>query len=306
MDTNIRSLLGAIGDQMDANLFPSVLNGGLVEPSRPSASLPILGERFYNEPASSAAPRASEGSRGQAAAWPSAAGASTAGGTRAPGEASPFSLRPADDVFYPGLSEVGAAYPGAVIHRQEEGFWLRLDSRLLPGFGRQARFVVAVIPKIKHAAAWGFWNGGGLGTSWIGPRHTNYPDGSICAFDAADGDWQFGHSLVTLLDLYTIWAIRHLHLEYLGRWPGPQASANPIERIAEFRDDEWCGCSTPNGLYGSCCSQQDIAGVTPREILAFQVFREGRDRHPPSDITAFALSGINPPTLRLRVAAPPS
>lgn len=304
MNMNIGSLLGAIGDQMDANLFPSVLNGGLVKPSRPSASLQILGEEFYNEPAAPAAPKASEGPRGQTAAWASATGASTAGGAGASGETSPFSLCPADDDLYSGLSVVEVAYPGVQIHRQEDGFWLWLDSRLLPGFGRKARFVVAVLPRIEHIAAWGFWNGGSLGASWIGPRHTNYPDGSICAFDAADGDWKYGDSLVTLLDLYTIWAIRHLHLEYLGRWPGPQASANPIERIAEFRNTEWCGCSTPRGTYGSCCKQQDLSGVTPRTILAFRVFREERERHPSSDLTAFALSGINPPILRLRVAQP--
>lgn len=306
MDMNIRSLLEAIGDQMDANVFPSVLNGGLVKPSRQSASIQILGEEFYNESESTEEPWASASPGNQAGAWASTAGSSAAGRTWAAREASPFSLGPKDNDLYPGLNEVGTAYPGTLIYRQEEGFWLRLDSRLLPRIGRKACFVVAVIPKLRHVTAWGFWDGGFLGATWIGPRHTNYPDGSICAFDTADGDWQYGDSLVTLFDLYTIWALRHLYLEYFGRWPGPQASTSSIERVAEFKNDEWCGCSRPRGTYGNCCRQRDLAGVTLGEVLAFGVFREERDRHPPSDITAFAQSMIDPPTLRLRVSETPS
>lgn len=306
MEIDSRTQLGEIGIQLDALEFPIVLNGGLVVPSRPSVSLSTLGGvQLYAEKSSRPTPSGASEARWQqpqSGTRATLAAGSPSGGARAPGTASPFALCAADDKLYPRLSEVGVAYPGTMIYRQEEGFWLRLESLLLPGKGRKAVFVVAVMPRIRQVSAWGYWHGGCIGVSWIGPRHTNYPDGSVCAFDGTDGSWQYGDDFVKLLDFYTVWAVRHLHLEWFGRWPGPQASANPVERITEFRGGELCGCSAPRGTYESCCKQHDMAEVTPRAVLSFMLLSQNRHRYPPTDITAFAASGSNPPKLRVCVA----
>lgn len=299
MVIDIRTRLEEIGIQLDASIFPIVMNGGLVLPSRPSVSHSTLGEELLNEKKSSRPTQsgASEATRQQPGTRTSFARASQPGRAWATGAASPFTLCTADDELYPRLSEVNVAYPGAIIHRQEEGFWLLIESLLLPDVGRKALFVVAVMPQTGRVVAWGYWHICCVGVSWIGPRHTNYPDGSICAFDVVDGSWQYGDSLVKLLDFYTVWAVRHLYLEYFGKWPGPQASANHIERLFEFKDDEWCGCSVPRGTYRNCCKQQDIAKVTPRAALSFWLFSQRCYRCPPAKVTAFAKSSVNPPTL---------
>ena len=275
-------------------------------PSRPSASSLSLGKEKFNAKSSSR-PEASGANfpwrQSREGARESSVATSRSSGSWASGASSSFALRKNHTELYPGLSEVGVAYPGAMVYQQEEGFWLRLESLLLPNVGRKALFVVSVMPGTGQVTAWGYWHMATIGVSWIGPRHTNYPDGSICAFDTTDGTWQYGDDLVKLIDLYTVWAIRHLHLEWLGKWPGPQASANPVERITEFKDNEWCGCSAPQGTYGNCCKQHDLAEISPKAVLSFLLFSQRCHRYPPFNITAFASSAFNPPKLELRLVS---
>jgi hypothetical protein len=92
---------------------------------------------------------------------------------------------------------------------QEGGFWMYTESALLPELGRTVSYLTGVSTDRHFVKSWAFYSSA-VGVFWIGPRHTNFPDGSICAFEPRDGTWCFGDSLVELLDLYTVWAIRHI------------------------------------------------------------------------------------------------
>lgn len=173
--------------------------------------------------------------------------------------------------------------------------WLVAQSGLLYGSQRLATFVIGVaFAPALGIRGWGFWSSP-FSHTWIGPRHTNYPDGSICAFEPSDGTWKFGDSLVSLLDLYSLWATRHLHLERLGRWPGRQAAVDPYERLSEIRDDEFCGCERGDALYSECCKDSD----SKRRSEGVDFVRRTGLRKPPKQILAFLLDRDVPAPLSL-------
>ena len=134
-----------------------------------------------------------------------------------------------------------------------------------------------------------------MGSTWIGPRHTNFPDGSVCAFEPADKTWVIGDPLVTLLDLYTLWALRHLHLQVFGRWPGHQAVRHPYERILELREDEHCGCDMSDKLYGKCCRDRDLRRDRIADAVNFIILASGGLRKPPNSVVKFVREHIEPP-----------
>jgi hypothetical protein len=163
----------------------------------------------------------------------------------------------------------------------------------LPGLGFGVEFLVclqfAPFPAIR---SWGFWTDRG----WIGPRHTNFPDGSICAFDLRDGTWQLGDPLVQLLDIYSVWALRHLHLSEFNRWPGPQSVPFLYERLWEFKDDELCGCgATEDKTYAECCKPGDLRAPAVQEAVNFSLPRFGGLRAPPRMVTEFQCGLAEPP-----------
>lgn len=191
--------------------------------------------------------------------------------------------------------EVAQAYPGARIWRQDQGFWLLTESRLLPGEYRHARFATAVCLKSETCRSWAFWVSELSEPVAIGPRHT-YLDGAICAFENSDEVWSFGDPLEQLLDIYTLWAFRHLHLERLGRWAGPQVARDYFERIVECRPEELCGCDNPKGRYRDCCFPRD----TMRDhVEAWMMYRSFYGpRQPPSSVVDFASRQGDPPSVR--------
>jgi hypothetical protein len=156
------------------------------------------------------------------------------------------------------------AYPTLDAFEDGAGMWLLANSSILEGIEREARFLVAVPYQSGMAPrAWGYWVSGDK-TWWIGPRHTNFQDGSICAFAPSDGVWGDGGNLTTLLDLYSVWALRHLHLEVFGRWPGKQYGLFNVDPIAdayyrsrECKDNELCACGSEIRHYANCCKQYD-------------------------------------------------
>jgi hypothetical protein len=148
-----------------------------------------------------------------------------------------------------------------VVAADEQGMWLRVDSAVLHGIDRSATFLVFIpFDADKFPKAWGFWN---LphGPRWIGPRHTNFPDGDVCAFVPQSGAWLPGSNLDALVDLYSVWALRQLHLEVFGRWPGRQFSAHPFYALGEFKPEELCSCdkNEPPLRYGDCCRPEHLA-----------------------------------------------
>jgi hypothetical protein len=173
--------------------------------------------------------------------------------------------------------------------------WLLTDSSVVDGLKPAATFLTAISWPAFAVKSWGFWRDSPFSVRWIGPRHTNFPDGSICAFDPTDWTWVFGDSLVSLLDLYSVWALRHLHLQMFNRWPGPQSVFHPYERRVEFQPDEHCGCGSGRA-YGLCCASHDAARKPLPDAVSFSVLFAGGLREPPT-FAQVALHLQAPPTL---------
>lgn len=295
MDANAKELLVVVGSQLDRLIFPRVKNGGFVVPRDSAISLNHLGEEQYHEQQRQAGSstqsrqRAGRGAR-------QAGGCESAHGSRTPAAGAPVVGQYTGDELLAQLIEVRVAYPSVEIWEQQDGFWLYARSHLLPGLNRSVAFLVGVSNASRHVRSWAFWTSGMVGASWIGPRHTNFPDGSVCAFEPKDGTWTFGDSLVTLLDLYTGWAFRHLHLELRDRWPGPQAGHWAYERLHEIAADEHCPCGMSGRLYGECCQPKDLTGNRITQALLFAKINK-QPRRPPAAIQAFALERKHLPSL---------
>ncbi len=194
------------------------------------------------------------------------------------------------------LGDLQSAYPGAQIWHQEGGFWLLTESSLLPGLSRKAVFLTGISIRKGTVKSWGFWQHGQIAHEWIGPRHTNFPDGSVCAFEPRDRTWLIGYPIVELIDMYSLWAGRHLHLQVFGRWPGPQAVAHPYERTVELRKDELCGCDTYRKRYGECCWEKDHSLNQLALAVNFLAQVDG-NREPPAAITNTIRNRTTPPHL---------
>lgn len=164
--------------------------------------------------------------------------------------------------------------------------WLLVPSRLLPGLRQQALFLAGVSYAGAAVRSWAFWADPLSQPGWIGPRHTNFPDGSICAYEPSDGTWGFGEPLVDLLDLYSVWAVRHLHDLTFGRWPGPQAVYHPYERLLEISPEEYCGCGRDR-RYADCCQALDLARNRIADAVDFLFWSGGNLRAPPQAVIDF-------------------
>jgi hypothetical protein len=188
------------------------------------------------------------------------------------------------------------AYPTAQTFADDDGLWLLAKSAIISGLAREATFLVALPYRSGLGPrAWSFWTAAGR-PSWIGPRHTNFQDGSICAFAPTDGTWSEGDELTTLLDLYSVWALRHLHLEVFGRWPGKQyglQGADPriqaYYRRIECKDGELCGCGSETLRYAECCKPSDLRlnVIELMSLFGRQVEGGFAGRRPPTSVGDF-------------------
>jgi hypothetical protein len=195
------------------------------------------------------------------------------------------------------LDAVHRAYPGSAARHEDDGLWLLTESALLQGVRQAALFLTGISYARAGVRSWGFWKDVITSAAWIGPRHTNFPDGSICAFFPDDKTWVPGDPLVELLDLYSLWALRHLHLRTVGRWPGAQAPCHPYERLLEFGEHEYCSCGS-DLRYGQCCRAADLTRNRIADAVNFNLLTHGYDRRPPDTVVAF-ISGqqSRPPRL---------
>lgn len=175
--------------------------------------------------------------------------------------------------------------------------WLRTESTIIYGLARRATFLTAIpYDENTRPKSWGFWQTP-LFIQWIGPRHTNFPDGSVCAYEPRDGTWTSEKGIVALLDFYSIWALQHLYLENLERWPGHQSVWHPHERLTEMREDEYCGCENSDRLYGECCRPKDL--TLNRIDMAFDFWKIfGKHRSPPEVISKFMNGSAELPHLK--------
>lgn len=280
MNLQTEILLKTIGEDLDRKVFPSVHDSGLVWPARAVVISQPPGQEIQIE-RQTTAPRT----------WQTGTSSSsgTSRDTRPPGATASLLGEYQSDGFLAEIAAVQAAYPGTQVWEVADGFWLYAQSHLLPGLNRPAGFLVGLSLAKRCVRAWAFWSAGVVGADWIGPRHTNFPDGSICAFEPRDGTWVFGESLVTLLDLYSVWALRQLHLERLSRWPGPQAVHFPYERILEVAGDEHCPCGFTGRSYAECCQPVDLAANRLAIAVNLVCISSASMRFPPRAIRDFVL-----------------
>lgn len=213
-----------------------------------------------------------------------------AGPRRAPGEAPRVGIVDQQVPRLAGLAELYKAYP-TIIKEGDFGLWIIVTSKPLGGDGPQVTFVIAYPYSDKGLPkAWAFWKLGDF-PKFIGPRHTNFPDASICAYGPQDGAWERADGLVALVDLYSTWALRHLYFQYFDRWPGRQYGASALYRRIEFSGEEWCGCG--GSLKYAACHKATDALVD--EEVARDEHRQtmGSDygpRRPPKSVMNFARS----------------
>jgi len=283
----IENALRKIGSQLGQRIFPRVKNGGFVTPSELTVPS-TLGEEKHHERQRRSATKPRKGPPG---------GERTAGRSWSPRQATPFVCTSVQVRYEGELDAIHRAYPGTKVWEQADGLWLLTESSLLPGLQKAAIFLVGISYERNIVRAWGFWRYSLGGLTWIGSRHTNFPDGSICALHPTDGTWNFGDPIVELLDLYTLWALRHLYLEVFGRWPGQQAVLHPYERILELKEDEYCGCGRSYKLYGECCREKDFLRNRVADAVNFIIEFAGGLREPPDAVVRSVRGQSEPPAV---------
>ena len=276
--------LKAIGLGLDNGVLPSVFNRGVVRPESSPVDVKPSGQEK--------ADARQQSKRSATRPWERPAGGQrTTGQSRSPDSGTPFVQPGLRFRYLEGIGECSDAYPGLLAFPQERQMWLFAESDLIEGLGRRAAFAVQLpYTTSRPVRAWGFWTTA-VSKTWIGPRHTNFPDGSVCAFEPRDQTWLPGGSVTALLDLYSLWAVRHLYLEKYGKWPGRQSVPIAAERLLELGDEEFCGCEHPLGTFVRCCKASDQTNTSGADLLDFAM----KTRMPPDDIVRFAWNPTSPP-----------
>ena len=271
--------LEKIGKSLDKGLTPTVHNGRIVMPGRATETFVFPGRENTN---------VRQETRGSA----TGSRQRPARGERTPSSTASVVCDTHKTIYRAEANEIENAYPGARFIWTSDGFWLFTKSRLIPGHDDSAS-IISYIPFSKYVSrSWGFWSSG----EWIGPRHTNFPDGSICSFEPSDRTWCAGDSIVDLLDLHTLWIVGQLHLRHIGTWPGPQCVRHSYERITELGEDELCGCdSEEQKTYGECCMINDLRGNRVRQAMNFILTHNGGVRQPPASVRKLIHVFSNPP-----------
>lgn len=150
-----------------------------------------------------------------------------------------------------------ARHYAALAFEDPNGLWVVAKSKPLGNRGPQIHFLVAFpLDNQEPVRGWAF--------EQIGPhaklmslKHTNFPDASICAFMPNDNSWSISDGLTELFDHYSIWALKKLHRDLIGTWPGKQAGVCAFYRRSEFVSSEWCGCLSGK-RYKDCHQGSDM------------------------------------------------
>lgn len=202
------------------------------------------------------------------------------------------------EIYEAEISDLREEYVSLTTFADPHGMWLSVCCDITLGLGKQAVLVIA-LPNVRGTMpiAWGFWLERGE-TTWIGPRHTNFPEGSICAFAPDDNAWNPGDSIRLLLAIYVEWTFRHAFLERFATWPGRQIDLGPTYRRLQFRPSEFCGCNS-GIIYRDCCFSSDFN----RDLLlnsaeAMVMKNDLRNRKPPQSIIRF-MSRLQPQPPRI-------
>ena len=173
----------------------------------------------------------------------------------------------------------------------ENGLWVIAKSNPLGRNGPQIHFAVA-LPYTDRVPpkAWAFSQVGN-NAKLMSLKHTNFPDASICAFMETDAAWDRSDGILPLIDHYSIWALKKIHHEKIGVWPGRQYGSCAYYRLREFHPDEWCGCLSGK-RYGVCHLAVDrLTDVRFSKDEFYRLFScHYEDRRVPPNILQFARS----------------
>lgn len=247
------ALLRRIGEDLDQDESLIVSRGGTVWPG---AELPLTSELGVKEGSHRGSPIAEPAWAGRSPARQGQGSPrDTAAGSPARAAASILRQLGVREWVVQDVVGAGAAYPQLMVRPAPATLWLELRFFPISEYRRGAFLLMGYpLDVLLPVQAWAWWTDG----LWIGPRHTNYGNGSVCAYEPIDGTWSRGRQLVSLLDFIATWVVRHIHLLELGRWPGGQALHTAHERLTEIRPDERCGCHLPL-LYDVCHRAADTA-----------------------------------------------
>ncbi len=261
-----RDLLRKIGEDLQKGIQPDVYPGGVVLPGGTNASMYFSPGKEICDDASFAqagSPGSATGSRegqrapstGRSAPWaPTGARPLEFSGVEPPGLS--------DDV-QDDLRGVIAAYSQWQVRSTAEVSWLHGWVRPVLGLSDRV-FVVTRYPHnvAEVVESWAWWGTG----IWVGPAHTNYGNGSVCAYEPRHETWRRGHDrLWQLIDLTVVWSTRQMHLRYFGFWPGQQVLHTPEERVRDHSPGELCGCDRFGFKYEDCCHRMDIAYIAKQQ-----------------------------------------
>ena len=179
--------------------------------------------------------------------------------------------------YWAELPQLNEDYPGSVRLKDRLGIWYKVPVFPLGKTGPCAK-VITAIPDDKNAKilSWGFWEDDRR-ISWIGPRHTNYPDGSICAFVENDQVWRDGNPLLGYYDNVSEWCLRQLFLHFNRHWPGRQSAPGRYYRVREGLGLERCFCDKPKVAYFECCRPLDILQLSDADRIDFLQFSGGTE-----------------------------
>jgi hypothetical protein len=174
----------------------------------------------------------------------------------------------------------------------DDGLWL--IAPMWPIGKSGPRFNVALfLPNNRFVTptAFGFRSSGQLARQ-ISKKHTNSPEGSICAWSDGDIKWEPGDSPFLLLRLYAEWLLCQLYYRSEGCWPGRQSGLNEVYRWNEFKPNEWCDCGSKK-RYGECHQSSDAALVAYLRLQGKSVAPLIRET--PKSVLKFARSGWRKP-----------
>jgi hypothetical protein len=162
--------------------------------------------------------------------------------------------------------EILLYYPSANFREIDHGLWI--TARFHPlGLQRPCYWVCLFLPSDARLSPKAFaFNRLSPMARAVGPRHTNFPDGSICAFTDGDDAWRPGDSPKILLNLYAEWLVCQLFYKIAKRWPGKQVGLDAVYRQQEFDVREWCDCGSDR-RYGNCHFPLDVKEVERLKFL---------------------------------------
>ena len=184
-----------------------------------------------------------------------------------------------------------AQHYAALAFEDRNGLWAAVPAKPLGQRGPEVHFLVAVPTDDRFSPrAWAFDKLGSR-ARLMSLKHTNFPDASICAFPHGHWPWPNPDGLLGLVDIYLLWAVRKLHRDYFGWWPGPQVGPCAHYRVREFDPREQCGCGS-NKRYGVCHMAADFLEnpLVGRAEFRRQFDCDYDDRRPPGLILDAARS----------------